>query len=111
MAKVSLFECLGGDATAEAAVDFFDAKIMVNALFKPFFAGIGLDRQHFMQRIFLTEAVGGPHRYGGKSLRVANFAAVAGYLQANLKELKAPAAEIQEVMTITASTHDNVLNP
>lgn len=50
-----------------------------------------MDRQSFMQRKFLT-------------------AAFAGHLQATLKKLNVPATEIQEVMTIAARTHDDVLN-
>jgi len=122
-AKESLFERLGGDAAVEAAVDNFYAKIMADASLRPFFAGVDMDRQSFMRRIFLTAAVGGPQGYSGKSLRAAHkplaeekglgeahFAAVAVHLQATLEELNVPVAEIQEVMTIAASTHDDVSN-
>ncbi len=119
----SLFERLGGDAAVEAAVDIFYAKVMGDETLKPFFEGVDMDRQSFMLRIFLTGAFGGPQGYNGKSLRAAHkplvekkglgeahFAAVVGHLQATLEDLSVPAAEIQEVMAIAASTHDDVLN-
>lgn len=122
-AEESLFERLGGDAAVEAAVDIFYAKIMADASLKPFFAGVDMGRQSYMQRIFLTIPFGGPQGYSGKSLRAAHkplveekglgeahFAAAPGHLQVTLKEHNVPAVEIQEVMTIAASTHDDVVN-
>jgi hemoglobin len=65
---------------------------------------------------------GGPNGYSGKDLRSAHaplverglndshFGAVAGHLQATLEELGVAAEVAQEVMTIAASTHDDVLN-
>ena len=43
-------------------------------------------------------------------LSLGIFFAVAGHLQATLDELGVPAEVAQEVMTIAASTHDDVLN-
>jgi chemotaxis signal transduction protein/truncated hemoglobin YjbI len=119
----SLFERIGGDDAVEAAVDIFYSKVMADELLKPFFGGIDMDRQAFMQRIFLTGAFGGPQAYTGRSLREAHkglveekglgeahFAAVAGHLQATLKDLDVSSDLIDEVMTIAASTHDDVLN-
>ncbi len=119
----SLFERIGGDDAVEAAVDIFYSKVIGDETLKPFFRGVDMDRQSFMQRIFLTGAFGGPQAYTGRSLREAHkklveeqglgeahFAAVAGHLQATLEDLDVPADLIKEVMTIAASTHDDVLN-
>jgi len=121
--SMSLFERLGGDDAVEAAVDIFYGKIMSDSALKPFFDGVNMDQQSFMQRIFLTGAFGGPQAYTGRSLRVAHeglvnekglseehFTAVAGHLKATLEELGIEADMIGEVMTIVASTHDDVLN-
>ncbi len=65
---------------------------------------------------------GGPDRYSGADLRTAHaplvergmdgghFDAVAEHLQATLTELGLPAPLANEVMTIAASTRDDVLN-
>ncbi len=119
----TLFERIGGDDAVEATVDTFYSKVMGDATLKPFFEGIDMDRQAFMQRIFLTGAFGGPQAYTGRSLREshkslveekglgeAHFAAVAGHLKATLEELAISPDLIDEVMAIAASTHDDVLN-
>jgi len=119
----SLFERIGGDEAVEAAVDIFYSKVMADDLLKPFFVGVKMDQQSFMQRLFLTGAFGGPQAYTGRSLREAHkklveeqglgeehFGAVAGHLLSTLEDLDVPADLIQEVMTIAASTHDDVLN-
>lgn len=119
----SLFERLGGDEAVEAAVDIFYSKVMSDETLKPFFEGVDMDKQAFMQRVFLTTAFGGPQGYTGKGLReahkrlveekglgAAHFAAVAGHLKQTLEDLDVPAEMIDEVMTIAASTQDDVLN-
>lgn len=119
----SLFERLGGDDAVEAAVDIFYSKIMADDSLTPFFEGVDMDRQSFMQRIFLTGVFGGPQAYTGRSLREAHkalveekglgeahFASVAGHLKATLGDLDVPADLVQEVMALAASTHDDVLN-
>jgi chemotaxis signal transduction protein/truncated hemoglobin YjbI len=121
--KRSLFERLGGDDAVEAAVDIFYRRVMGDASLKPFFEGVNMDQQAFMQRIFLTGAFGGPQAYTGRSLRAAHerlvkekglgekhFAAVAGHLKGTLDELGIEQDLVDEVMAIAASTHDDVLN-
>jgi chemotaxis signal transduction protein/truncated hemoglobin YjbI len=122
-AKNTLFERIGGDAAVEAAVDIFYAKLTADNSIKPFFKGVDMDKQAFMQRLFLTGAFGGPQAYTGRSLRdahknlvsqkgldSAHFATVAGHLNATLMQLGVAPDLIQEVMTIVASTRDDVLN-
>lgn len=118
-----LFERIGGDAAVEAAVDLFYGKVIGDPALKPFFDGVDMDRQSFMMRLFLTGVFGGVQAYNGRSLREAHkplvdekglnsghFDKVAGHLQATLKDLSVPADIIGEVMTLAASTRDDVLN-
>ena len=122
-AAKTLFERLGGDGAVEAAVDIFYSKLLADRSIKPFFEGVDMDKQAFMQRAFLTGAFGGPQAYNGPSLRAthkrlvtekglgeAHFATVAGHLQATLEELGVASELIGEVMTIVGGTHDDVLN-
>lgn len=118
----SLFEKLGGEAAVDAAVDIFYRKVLTDDSISHFFDATDMDAQRAKQKSFLTMAFGGPNNYTGKDMREAHkhlveqglnedhFNAVAGHLQATLEELNVPADLIGEVMTIAASTKDDVLN-
>lgn len=119
----TLFERIGGRPAVEAAVDLFYEKIMADDRIKHFFKNTDMKRQRAKQKVFLTYAFGGAPNYSGASMRKAHerlvkeeglntnhFTAVAENLQATLEELGLPADIIGEVMTIAASTHDDVLN-
>lgn len=117
----SLYERLGGKAAIDASVDLFYAKVLADRTLKPFFEGVDMQRQKGKQRTFLAFAFGGPVKYTGKDMRAAHaplverglgeqhFLAVAGHLASTLAELNVPEELVAEVMTIAASTHDDVL--
>lgn len=118
----TLFEKLGGEAAVNAAVDIFYRKVLADDSISHFFDSTDMAEQHAKQKSFLTMAFGGPNSYTGKDMRTAHaplverglneghFNAVAGHLQATLEELDVPQDLIGEVMTIAASTKDDVLN-
>lgn len=118
----SLFERIGGEAALNAAVDLFYRKVLGDSTINHFFDDTDMDEQRGKQKAFLSMVFGGPNNYSGKDLRSAHaglveqglseahFGAVAGHLQDTLNELDVPAELAQEVMTIAASTHDDVLN-
>lgn len=118
----SLFDQIGGEAAVDAAVDIFYKKVLSDDSISGFFDSTDMEEQRNKQKSFLTMAFGGPNEYSGKDMREAHaplvekglsedhFNAVAGHLQATLEELKVPENLAQEVMTIAASTHDDVLN-
>ena len=119
----SLFERLGGKDAVNAAVDVFYEKILADGRINHFFANIDMPRQRAKQKAFLTYAFGGAPNYSGESMRAAHkklvvedglndshFDAVAENLQSALEQLSVPSDLISEVMTIAASTRDDVLN-
>ncbi len=119
----TLFERLGGKPAVEAAVDKFYEKVMADSRINYFFDGIDMKRQRAKQKAFLTYAFGGAPSYSGLSMRKSHerlvrekglndshFNAVAENLQKTLEELGVPADLISEVMTIAASTRNDVLN-
>ena len=119
----SLFERLGGDDAVEAAVDILFSKVTADSLLKPLFAGVNMDQQSFMMRIFLTGAFGGPQAYSGRSLRQSHehlvaekglgekhFAAFTGHMKSTLDELGIETGLIDEVMAIATKTRDDILN-
>lgn len=117
----NLYEQLGGADAVNAAVDIFYRKVLADDSIKHFFDSTDMDAQHAKQKAFLTMAFGGPNDYTGKDMRAAHaplvekglneshFNAVAGHLQATLEELNVPENLVGEVMSIAASTHDDVL--
>ncbi len=118
----SLYDQIGGAPVVEAAVDLFYRKVLTDDSISHFFDDTDMDEQRAKQKAFLTMVLGGPHEYTGKDLRTAHaplvekglddthFDAVAGHLQATLEELGVPADLVDEVMTVAASTRDDVLN-
>ena len=117
-----LFEKIGGEAAVNAAVDIFYRKVLADDSISHFFDNTDMAAQHAKQKSFLTMAFGGPNNYTGEDMRAAHaplvkkglnedhFNAVAGHLQATLEELNVPADLIGEVMSIAASTKEDVLN-
>ncbi len=118
----SLYERLGGAPAVEAAVDLFYRKVLDDTRISAYFDDTDMDAQRAKQKAFLSMAFGGPDQYSGADLRTAHaplvergmngshFDAVAEHLQATLSELGIPAELAGEVMTIAASTRDDVLN-
>ncbi|MDP6388357.1 MAG: group 1 truncated hemoglobin [Alphaproteobacteria bacterium] len=118
----SLFDKLGGEPAVDVAVDIFYRKVLSDESISHFFDDTDMDEQRAKQKSFLTMVFGGPHEYTGKDMREAHaplvekglddshFDAVAGHLQATLDELGVPEDIAGEVMTIAASTRDDVLN-
>ncbi len=115
----TLYDQIGGKDAVNAAVDLFYDKILADDRIKHFFDNVDMPRQRAHQKAFLTFAFGGAPSYEGKSLRDAHshldlneghFTAVAENLQATLQDLNVPEELIGQVMTIAASTHDDVLN-
>ncbi len=119
----SLYDRIGGKPAVDAAVDIFYDKVLTDDRINHFFKNIDMVKQRGHQRAFLTYAFGGMETYTGRSMREAHkrlveeeglnedhFNAVAENLQSTLEELKVPDNLINEVMTIAASTKDDVLN-
>ncbi|MBI1375639.1 MAG: group 1 truncated hemoglobin [Phycisphaera sp.] len=115
----SLYEKLGGKDAIDAAVEIFYGKVLADDRIKHFFDDVDMPRQRGKQKIFLAYAFGGPVNYSGKDMRDAHkhldlnddhFNAVAENLIATLQDLNVPQELIDQVITIAASTHDDVLN-
>lgn len=115
----SLFERIGGKDAVSAAVEDFYQKVLADPLLSPFFESTDIKKQIAKQKMFLTYAFGGMPNYSGKNMREAHqhlnlkevhFDAVAGHLKTTLEDLNVPGDLQDEVMTIVASTHDDVLN-
>ena len=114
----SIYHRLGGQPAIDAAVELFYKKVLADKSVNHFFEDVNMNKQRKKQKAFLAAAFGGPVPYEGKDLRKAHasldlkesdFNAIAGHLEATLKELKIDNALIGEVMAVAASTKDAVL--
>lgn len=117
----SLYQRLGGEAAIIAAVDIFYQKVLDDELTRPFFADLDMEMQSRKQVAFMSWAFGGPEEWKGRPLKAAHarlvkdglsdvhFDAVARHLDSTLRELDIEEALIGEVMTIVASTREQVL--
>jgi hemoglobin len=120
-ARPSLFDRLGRNAAIDAAVDVFYGKVLADERIRHFFVGVDMKDQRARQKRFLAFAFGAPTPYTGRSLRDthgklvaqglndSHFDAVAGHLAGTLAEIGVPADLAGEVMTIAASTRQDVL--
>ena len=117
----NLYEKLGGEPAVSAAVEIFYRKVLSDDSIAHFFDDTDMDGQIAKQKSFLTMAFGGPNNYSGKDMRKAHaplvekglndshFNAVATHLQNTLEELNVAPELINDVMTIAAGAHDDVL--
>jgi len=115
----SLYHRIGGQAAIDATVEVFYKKVLADKRVSHFFEGINMKKQRAKQKAFIAAALGGPIPWKGKDMRRAHdsldlneshFNAIAENLQASLKEMKVDPKLISEVMTIVASTKNDVLN-
>ena len=115
----SLYDRIGGQAAIDAAVDLFYTKVLADERVNHFFDDVNMNKQHSKQKQFLGHVLGGPNPYTGKDMRAAHkhldlkeedFGAIAEHLQATLRELNVDPGLIGEVMTLVATTKNDVLN-
>lgn len=118
----TLYEKIGGEAAVDAAVDLFYKKVLADDRIKHFFVGVDMEKQHRMQKGFLTFAFGGPNNYNGRNMAAAHrklveekglddshYDAVMEDLGATLVELGVPDELIAEAAGIAESVRDAVL--
>jgi hemoglobin len=118
----TLYEKIGGESAVDAAVGLFYDKVLADDRIKHFFEGVDMEKQHRMQKGFLTFAFGGPNSYSGKGMAAAHrklvsekglddshFDAVMEDLGATLVELGVPNELITEAAGIAESVRDAVL--
>lgn len=118
MSDASLYERIGGKDALEAAVDRFYERVLADDRIAHFFNTVDMETQRKKQKRFLAVVFGANDKWEGKDMRQAHahldleevhFQAVAEQLQGALNDLKVPDELVAEVMTIAASTHDDVL--
>lgn len=123
----SLYDRLGGEAAITAVVDDFVGRAASNPAVNFTRQGTGQEweaspdnvvmlKKHLTQ--FLCSVTGGPQVYEGRDMVAvhsgmqisdAEFNAIAGDLQASLVSFNVPQKELNELMTIAASTRGEIV--
>jgi hemoglobin len=107
----SLYDKLGGEATIKAVVEEFYRRILADRRLAPIFAGVEMGRLKRHQALFISQALGGPRAYDGRSMAeahahldisAAHFDWVAGHLVATLRHFKVGQADIDTVLGVVA---------
>jgi hemoglobin len=113
----TLYEKLGGEPAIDATVEAFYKLVLADPLLSPFFAKSDMKRQHKMQKQFLNHVFGGKP-YNGKGMRAAHknlglkeehFNRVASLLAQAMLSLGVKQDLVDEVMTVAATTKNDVL--
>lgn len=114
----TLFDKYGGFAVVSAVVhDFYD-RILASDSLRPYFATVDVAHLIDHQVKFLCKVLGGPDKYSGRALRAAHaglaitpgaFGEVAGHLKASLEGAGVQAADVTAILSVVASTHDDVV--
>ena len=114
-----MFDRIGGGEVLNRAIEVFYQRVLSDNRVKHFFEGADMLRLRESQVAFLAFALGGPALYDGGSIREIHrplslteehFEVVCDHLLATLQELLVPGPVIDEVMSIVAAMHDDVLD-
>ena len=122
VAKLSLYERLGGRPILMAAVTQLYDRVLADERVSRFFVQVDVDRLERHLARFLTFALGGSNYYPGPSMRRAHqrlvdlyeldethFDAMRGHLSDTLVSLSVEPASIREVLTVVDSLKHDVL--
>lgn len=118
----SLYNKLGGETAVSKAVDIFYEKVISDQEINGFFKGVDMNKQMRKMKSFLSYAFGANTPFHGASMRDVHarlvqqglhdlhFDNVKNHLEATLIELDVDGILIDEVLSITESTRNDVLN-
>ncbi|NOK34611.1 PAS domain-containing protein [Corallococcus exercitus] len=117
--KTTLFQRLGGKAPLTAAVQKLYARVMTDALLKPFFRRADLVQLQRQMVAFLTQHLGGPAVYRGPSMREVHARMelkphhcerVAEHLATVLDELDVPGPVARELLSAVGTLEEEVVS-
>jgi hemoglobin len=115
----SLYVRIGGAPAVAAAVDGLYDRMLHDPDLAPYFDGVGIEQLKAHQRAFVAAALGGPERYGGRSLGHAHrglhiddatFGKVVGHLTDTLNELGVAADTTEDVITALAPLQPQIVS-
>ncbi len=115
---VSDYEAIGGGPAVSAVVDDFYKRVLADPRLVPYFDGVDLPRLKRHQALLVTQVLGGPQNYDGRSLAEAHasmainydeFLAVLGHLAAALAAAGVPDDIIARAGAAVAATEPDIV--
>jgi len=116
---MTLYEELGGREAIEAVVDDFYDRVLADDSLVDYFEETTMDELREHQAEFLSAVTGGPVEYTGAEMRAAHehlaltdgdFDAVAGHLEAALRDNGVADEDVTAVLEAVESLRDDVLD-
>lgn len=116
---MTLSERIGGEPAVRVAVGQFYVRVLADPLLASFFESADIGRLKALQFAFLSQAMGGPRKYTGASMRHAHarlriedrhFTAVAGHLVETLRSLGVSEEIVGEVAAALTPLAAEIVN-
>jgi hemoglobin len=117
-ATTSVYEALGGASALREAVERFYGRVLADPQLAPRFVGVDLTRLKCHQALLLSQALGGPQDYDGRSMAEAHagmaitpdeYARVGSHLVDVLAELDAGADVIVAVRDTLVTVQPDIV--
>lgn len=118
-ASISLFAKLGGKLAVETVVTEFYKRVLADEQLKGFFQGKDMNALHRHQVTFISQALGGPKQYSGRSMKAAHsslhitasdFDRVAAHLSGTLAWAGVAQDDIKQVIGTVGTLKADVVN-
>jgi hemoglobin len=115
---VSDYDAVGGGPAVSAVVNDFYERVLGDPQLAPYFEGIDMARLKRHQVLLVTQVLGGPNGYDGRSLDEAHdglgitsdeFALVVGHLAAAMKDAGVPDDIIGRAGAAVAATEPDIV--
>ncbi len=117
-APTSDYDAVGGAAAVTAVVDAFYGKVLADRDLVHHFEGVDLPRLKQHQVALVSQVMGGPAAYSGRSLQAAHarlavtgeeFARVAAHLQGALVDAGVPADIVERTLAAVGATRSDIV--
>jgi hemoglobin len=117
-AAVSDYDAIGGGPAVSAVVNDFYERVLGDPQLAPYFEGVDMPRLKRHQVLLVTQVLGGPKNYDGRSLEEAHeglgidhddFAAVAGHLTGAMRDAGVPDDIVMRAIAVVAATEPDIV--
>ena len=115
---LTLYEKIGGQPVVAQIVDDFYKRVLADDTINHFFANTDMEKQRRHQTAFISQALGGPNQYTGRSMEKAHagldlqpehFEAIANHLRESLAEYGLTQEEIKSALERISTLKGSVL--
>ncbi|HEX5906346.1 MAG TPA: group 1 truncated hemoglobin [Propionibacteriaceae bacterium] len=117
-AAVSDYDAIGGGPAVSAVVNDFYVRVLDDPQLAPYFEGVDIPRLKRHQVLLVTQVLGGPDNYEGRSLDEAHehldvdhddFAAVASHLTAAMNAAGVPEDIVIRAIAAVSATEPDIV--